>query len=78
VKQLTGTVISTKMEKTAVVKVNRLWTHPLYKKTIRRSKKYLAHDELGVKEGDKVIIKECRPVSKKKRFIIVEIIRNKK
>ena len=62
------------MEKTAVVKVNRLWTHPLYKKIIKRSKKYLCHDETGVKKGDKVLIQECRPISRRKRFKIIKLI----
>ena len=63
------------MQKTVVVKVNRLWTHPLYKKIMKKSKKYLCHDEIGVKDGDKVLIQECRPISKKKRFKIIKIIK---
>jgi len=63
------------MEKTAVVKVERFWTHPLYKKRIRKSKKYLCDDKIGVKEGDKVVIQECRPISKRKRFMVIEIIK---
>lgn len=65
-KTLTGTVISTKMEKTVVVTVERRWRHPLYKKIVKRSKKYLAHDEFGVKDGEKVTIQETRPISKLK------------
>lgn len=71
-KTLEGTVTSTKMDKTAVVTVELRWRHPLYKKIVKRSKKYLAHDELGVKEGDKVKIIEIRPISKRKRFKILE------
>lgn len=71
-KQLKGVVISDKMNKTRVVEVTRLWQHPLYKKKMKRSKKYLVHDELEVKEGDKVVIQECRPRSKKKRWEIIK------
>lgn len=74
-KQFKGTVITKKTEKTATVLVERLWQHPLYKKRIKRSKKYLVHDDLGVKEGDRVIIQECRPMSKRKKFKIVKIIK---
>jgi len=76
-KKFTGKVLHTKLDKTAMVEVNRLWQHPLYKKRIKRSKKYLVDDQLGVKEGDKVIIEECRPISKKKRFKIVEVVDEK-
>lgn len=69
-----GKVVSTKMEKTAVVVVERLVSHPLYKKKIHRSKKFSAHDELGVSVGDKVKIESIRPVSKNKHFKIVEVL----
>lgn len=72
-KQLTGVVINTKMLKTVKVEVVRRWTHPLYKKTITKRKRYLCHNpKLKLKPGDKVIIKECKPVSKKKRWEIVK------
>jgi len=74
-KALIGTVISTKMQKTVVVKVDTFWEHPLYKKKVKKSKKYLAHDELGVKEGTKVKIAETRPMSKRKRWRVVEVVR---
>lgn len=74
-KQFSGRVIKSKLEKTATVLIERLWQHPLYKKRIKRSKKYLVQDNFGVKEGDKVIIQECRPISKRKRFKIVKIIK---
>jgi small subunit ribosomal protein S17 len=62
-----GTVVSDKMDKTVVVEVERRVTHPLYKKIVRRSKKYLAHDESNaLKVGDLVRIRECRPLSKRK------------
>jgi len=70
-KQLTGVVIGTKMAKTAVVRVDRSFRHPMYLKIVKRSKNYLVHDEKGVGVGDKVTIKETRPLSKRKRWIIV-------
>ena len=66
---LTGRVTSDKMDKTVTVLVDRRVMHPLYKKFIRRSKKYAAHDEGNAfKIGDKVRIRECRPVSKSKSW----------
>ena len=68
-----GTVVSDKADKTVVVQVDRRIQHPLYKKFIRRSKKYLAHDsENTTKLGDKVQIRECRPISKNKHWEVVE------
>jgi small subunit ribosomal protein S17 len=67
-----GVVTSTKMKKTAIVLVERFKVHPLYKKRIRVKKKYHAHDEIGVKVGDKVKIQECRPISKTKKWKIIE------
>ena len=62
-----GTVVSDKMDKTVIVEVERRVTHPLYKKIVRRSKKYVAHDESNaLKIGDLVRIQECRPLSKRK------------
>ena len=67
-----GIVVSDKMEKTIVVSVERKFKHPLYKKYIRRSKKYHAHDEdNSCKTGDLVTIRECRPLSKQKRWEVV-------
>lgn len=74
-KILTGTVISTKMQKTVVVKVDTFWKHPIYEKRVKKTKKYLAHDELGVKEGQKVKIGETRPISKRKKWRVMEVIR---
>lgn len=74
-KTIIGVVVSNKMTKSAVVKVDHYWKHPLYRKAIKRSKKYLVHDEIGVKEEDKVKIMETRPVSKRKRWRIVEVIK---
>lgn len=70
-KSLTGTVISAKMEKTVVVRVDRRWRHPLYQKTVKRSKKYLVHHEGTVKEGDEVTIIETRPMSKMKHWKVL-------
>ena len=64
-----GIVVSNKMEKSIVVKIERKIKHPLYKKTIKRSKKYIAHDEQNeCKVGDLVQIAECRPLSRRKRY----------
>jgi small subunit ribosomal protein S17 len=67
-----GVVVSDKQTKTVVVKVERRFTHPIYKKTIRRSKNYHAHDENGeFHTGDTVWIEESRPISKLKRWTVV-------
>ncbi|MBB3173303.1 small subunit ribosomal protein S17 [Endobacter medicaginis] len=69
---LTGRVTSDKMDKTVTVLVDRRVIHPLYKKFIRRSKKYAAHDELNeCKVGDTVRIVECPPISKRKTWTVV-------
>ena len=69
---LQGVVVSDKQNKTIVVKVERRFTHPLLKKTVRRSKNYHAHDEQEkCKVGDVVSIEETRPLSKLKRWIVV-------
>lgn len=71
-KVLTGVVVSDKMDKTVSVLVERQFPHPLYGKVVRRSKKYLAHDEENAyKVGDVVEIVEARPVSKRKRWRVV-------
>ncbi len=67
-----GVVVSDKMDKTVTVKVERRIMHPLYKKFIRRSKKYAAHDENNAcKVGDVVSIRECRPISKRKKWEVL-------
>ena len=69
---LQGTVVSDKNDKTVVVRVDRAFTHPLLKKTVRRSKKYHAHDEGNRYEvGDRVRIEECAPISKMKTWTVV-------
>ena len=70
---LQGTVVSDKNAQTVVVKVERRFTHPMLGKTVRRSKKYHAHDDKGqFKVGDVVRIQECRPLSKLKTWEVVE------
>ena len=70
---LQGVVVSDKNNKTVVVEVERRFTHPLFKKTVRRSKKYHAHDELNAsKIGDKVWIEESAPISKNKRWVVLK------
>ena len=69
---LQGVVVSDKNDKTVVVKVERRFTHPLLKKTVRRSKKYHAHDESNAaSQGDIVRIIECAPISKNKRWTLL-------
>jgi small subunit ribosomal protein S17 len=69
---LSGVVVSDKQAKTVVVKVERRFTHPLLKKTVRRSKNYHAHDEnKSFKVGDSVQIQESKPISKLKRWVVV-------
>ncbi|KKS26258.1 MAG: 30S ribosomal protein S17 [Parcubacteria group bacterium GW2011_GWC2_42_6] len=72
-KQLRGVVVSDKMQKTVVVAVTRIKRHPVYKKSYKVTARYKAHDEKGEhKVGDKVVIQECRPMSKEKRFRVVK------
>lgn len=71
-KELIGIIVSDKMQKTAVVEVERIMEHPKYKRRFKVHKKYKAHVENNeYKEGDKVVIRECRPMSKDKRWEIV-------
>jgi small subunit ribosomal protein S17 len=75
-KERVGVVISDKMEKTIVVRVERVTKHPLYNKVIKRFLKFKAHDEKNeAKNGDKVKIAETRPLSKDKRWRLVEILK---
>ncbi len=70
---LEGVVVSDANDKTVTVRVERRFTHPLLKKTVRRSKKYRAHDENNSKKvGETVLIEECAPISKTKRWIVVD------
>lgn len=75
-RRLQGTVVSNDMDKTAVVLVERMKAHPLYRKVIRRHKRYMAHDDANdAQVGDVVVIEECRPLSRRKRWQIVEWLR---
>lgn len=71
-----GEVVSTKMQKTIVVQVSRRVPHPLYKRIVKKHKKFYAHDETGTaRVGDVVRIAECRPMSKLKRWSLEEVVR---
>ena len=72
--QKVGTVFSDKMQKTVVVRVDRLVLHPKYRRYVRRTSKFMAHDELGATTGDRVRIVETRPLSANKRWRVVEIV----
>ena len=75
VRTVTGRVVSNKMDKTAAVLVERLVKHPVYGKYVKRSTKFLVHDENNqCQEGDIVSIVSCRPISKHKTFTLVEVI----
>jgi len=69
-----GTVASDKMQKTVVVRVDRLVRHMKYRRYVRKTSKFMAHDELGSTVGDKVRIVETRPLSARKRWRVVEIV----
>ena len=72
---LQGVVVSTKMDKSAVVNVERIIQHPLYKRTMKRSKKYKVHDEKNVcKVGDRIRVIECKPISKQKTWRLLEVV----
>ena len=71
----TGIVVSDKMDKTVVVKVDRMSKHPLYGKPVLRVKKYMAHDETNeCRPGDRVLIEETRPLSRHKRWNVAEVL----
>ncbi|MBN2382152.1 30S ribosomal protein S17 [bacterium] len=72
---LEGTVVSAKMQKSVMVKVDRTFAHPYYQKILRRTRKYMAHDEMGqCTVGDRVSILEVRPLSKNKRWLVTKVI----
>ena len=72
--QKVGIVSSDKMQKTVVVRVDRLVQHTKYRRYVRRTSKFMAHDELGATVGDKVRIVETRPLSARKRWRVLEIV----
>lgn len=74
-KQRVGFAVADAAQKTVVVRVERTVRHPLYKKTLRRRKRYLAHDEGNdCRNGDRVLIEECRPLSRRKTWRVVDIL----
>ena len=74
-KENQGVVVSDKMDKTVLVEVERLQRHPLYGKVVRRTKRYMAHDENNQCQiGDRVLIRESRPLSRRKRWRIVRVL----
>jgi len=73
-RRLIGVVTRIKSEKTVTVRIDRSSRHPLYGKVIRTNKNYLAHDELGCHIGDQVKMIESRPISKRKRWVVEEIL----
>ncbi len=76
-KIFTGKVIGLKQAKTATVSVERVKIHPLYKKRFTRSTKYQVHDEIGTKIGDMVKFRDCKPVSKLKKWKITEVVKER-
>ena len=74
-RRITGVVTSNKMEKTAVVEISRTYRHKLYEKVVHSYKRVMAHDELGCEVGDKVRIVESRPISRRKHWVVAEILR---
>lgn len=74
-RRMTGFVTSDKMMKTVVVEVTRTYQHPLYKKVVHASTRFKAHDELGAKVGDEVVIVESRPLSRDKHWVVESIVR---
>ncbi|MBS1250332.1 MAG: 30S ribosomal protein S17 [Chloroflexi bacterium] len=73
-RRLTGVVVSNKMQKTVVVRIARRYRHRMYKKVIDRHNKVMAHDELGCEMGDEVKMVESKPISKRKRWVVEEIL----
>ena len=73
-RRLVGVVTRTKLEKTVTVRIDRSSRHPLYGKVMRTNKHYLVHDELGCQVGDQVKMIESRPISKRKRWVVEEIL----
>jgi small subunit ribosomal protein S17 len=74
-RRITGVVTSNKMEKTVVVEISRTYRHRLYKKVVDTRRRLMAHDELGCEIGDHVRIVESMPISRRKRWVVEEILR---
>jgi small subunit ribosomal protein S17 len=75
-RRITGHVTSNQMQKTVVVEIGRTYRHPLYKKIVHSRKRVMAHDELGCQVGDEVRIVESRPISRRKCWVVEEILRH--
>ncbi len=75
-RRITGFVTSNAMQKTVVVEISRTYRHPLYKKVVNSRKRVMAHDELGCQVGDQVQIVESRPISKRKCWVVEQILRH--
>lgn len=73
-KQFSGKVIKKNVKKAVVVKVDSFVEHPIYKKRVKRSKKYLVHDDVGSRVGDTVTFQETKPISKKKKWTVIKVI----
>ncbi len=76
-RRLEGVVTSDKMQKTVVVQISRTYRHPLYGKVVHQHKRIMAHDELGCQIGDRVRVVESRPLSRRKRWVVEEILERK-
>ena len=77
-KKIKGKVVSNKMQKTVVVSVESKVRHPMYEKVMRKTRRFKARDEIGVKMGDEVIIEECKPLSKEVCFKVIEVLGKEK
>jgi len=75
-RRMTGFITSNSMQKTVVVEISRTFRHPLYKKVVNSRRRVMAHDELGCQVGDLVRIVESRPISKRKHWVVEEILRH--
>ena len=77
-KKIKGKVVSNKMQKTVVVSVESKVKHPMYEKVMKKTRRFKARDEIGVKMGDEVIIEECKPLSKEVCFKVIEVLGKEK
>ncbi|MBU1132787.1 30S ribosomal protein S17 [Patescibacteria group bacterium] len=77
-KKIKGKVVSNKMQKTVVVSVESKARHPMYEKVMKKTRRFKARDEIGVKMGDEVTIEECKPLSKEVCFKVIEVLGKEK
>ena len=77
-KKIKGKVVSNKMQKTVVVSVEERVRHPMYEKVMKKTRRFKARDEIGVKMGDPVVIEECKPLSKEVHFKVIEVLGKEK